>query len=243
MNISAAASFQIPNPQPVKTSTETAQPKKVEDLAIDEKRVNLTIEKLRSPIRTGITSKDLDDLEKFLEVSGTGSKYSGLPYQIECYRDVILWAKELRAGDMLRDMEGIYADFKKDLQSKWSSMAKNVIGFTIAEDGQLKVTSPPNTLTPKDEEILNSLLNETKGLQSLTLKHAITVIELVQLDKPQFEGKVKLGLSNFHTLIDYGLLLSKGALDLRSPDSWLDQLHKKSEQDPRVKKQGLHIEA
>ncbi|MNO68382.1 hypothetical protein D3C76_592110 [compost metagenome] len=242
MNVSAAASFQVPYPQTVKANTEKAQSKKVEGFVVDEKRVNLTIEKLRSPIKTGITSEDLDELEKFLEVSGTGSKYSGLRYEIKCHRDLILWAKELRAGDMLHDMEGIYANFKKDLQSKWPGMAKNVIGFTIAEDGRLKVTSPPNTLTPKEEEILNSLLNKTKGLQALTLKHAIAVIELVQLDKPQFEGKVKLDLSNFHTLIDYGLLLSKGALDLRSPDSWLDQLHKKSDQDPSVKKQGLHIE-
>ncbi len=74
---------------------------------------------------------------------------------------------------------------------------------------------------------MNTLLNEAKGLQPLTLKHAKAVIELTQLDKPQFEGKVKLDLSNFHKMIDYGLLLNKGALDLESPDSWLDQLHKR----------------
>jgi hypothetical protein len=116
------------------------------------------------------------------------------------------------------------------------------MGFTVAEDGQLKVTSPPDTLTARDEEILNTLLNETKGLQPLTLKHAKAVIELIQLDKPQFEGKVKLDLSNFHKMIDYGLLLNKGALDLESSDSWLDQLHKKADKNPIEKKQGLHIE-
>jgi hypothetical protein len=54
---------------------------------------------------------------------------------------------------------------------------------------------------------------------------------------------VKLDLSNFHKMIDYGLLLNKGALDLGRADSWLDQLHKKAEKDPIEKKQGLHIEA
>lgn len=112
------------------------------------------------------------------------------------------------------------------------------MGFTVTEDGQLKVTSPPNTLTARDEEILNALLNEAKGLQSLTLKHAKTVIELVKRDKPQFEGKVKLDLSNFHKMIDYGLLLNKGALDLRSTDSWLDQLHKNAEKYPFEKGRG-----
>ncbi|MNF05800.1 hypothetical protein D3C80_2056180 [compost metagenome] len=54
---------------------------------------------------------------------------------------------------------------------------------------------------------------------------------------------MKLDLSNFHKMIDYGLLLNKGALDLSSTDSWLDQLHKKAEKEPSERKQGLHIEA
>jgi len=86
-------------------------------------------------------------------------------------------------------------------------------------------------------------LNEAKDLQSLTLKHAKAVIELVKRDKPQFEDKVKLDLSNFHKMIDYGLLLNKGALDLGRENSWLDQLLKKAEKEPGEKRQGLHIEA
>ena len=244
MNVSAAASFQVPYPQTLKANTEKAQPEKV-DIPVMNDRLRLTIEKLRAPKSEArnLSSEKLNEVDEFLNALEPFNEFNDLPPLIKSFRHSMIRHHEFQANLMLKKMEGIYSDFKKDLQSKWPGLANNVMGFTVAEDGQLKVTSSPNTLTARDEEILNTLLNEAKGLQPLTLKHAKTVIELIQLDKPQFEGKVKLDLSNFHKMIDYGLLLSKGALDLRSPDSWLDQLHKKSEQDPSVKKQGLHIEA
>lgn len=243
MNIGAAAWYQIPYPRAAEAKVEVDQLKRFEGPMIDEKRVKSTIDKLLTPLQTDMTNEDLDEVEKFLDVVHPDLEYMGLRKEIKSFRAVILWAKEARAGDMLRDMEGIYSNFKRDLQSQWSGLAHHVMGFTVAEDGQLKVTSPPNTLNARDEEILNGLLNEAKGLQSLTLRHAKAVIELVELDKPQFEGKVKLDLSNFHKLIDYGLLLNKGALDLSSPDSWLDQLHKKSGGHPDETRQRLHVEA
>ncbi|MGF6161077.1 hypothetical protein ABIE16_000342 [Pseudomonas sp. 2725] len=243
MNVSDAAYFRFSYPQAMRVNTENAPEKQVDGSVINEQRVWSTIEKLRSPSQRGITSENLDELEEFLSVTDPDKKLGELRHEIKGFRGVILWGNECRAGLMLREMEGIYSDFKKDLQSKWSGLANKPMGFTVTEDGQLKVTSPPNTLTARDEEILNALLNEAKGLQSLTLKHAKTVIELVKRDKPQFEGKVKLDLSNFHKMVDYGLLLNKGALDLRNSDSWLDQLHKKAEKDPIEKKTGLHIEA
>jgi len=244
MNVSDAAYFRFSYPQAMRVNTENAQPEKqVEGSVINEQRVWSTIEKLRSPSQRDITSENLDELEDFLSVTDPDERLGGLRHEIKGFRALLLWGNELRAGDILREMEGIYSDFKKDLQSKWSGLANKPMGFTVTEDGQLKVTSPPNTLTAREEQILNALLNEAKGLQSLTLKHAETVIELVKRDKPQFEGKVKLDLGNFHKMIDYGLLLNKGALDLGRADSWLDQLHKKAEKDPIEKKQGLHIEA
>ncbi len=242
MNIGAEW-YQIPYPNAAVAKAEVDKLDKPEGLVIDENRVKSTIDKLLTPLQKNMTNDDLDEVEKFLDVISPNGNYMGLRTEVKGFRAVILWGNELRAGDMLREMEGIYSDFKKDLQSKWSGLANKPMGFTVTEDGQLKVTSPPNTLTARDEEILNALLNEAKGLQSLTLKHAKTVIELVKRDKPQFEGKVKLDLSNFHKMIDYGLLLNKGALDLRSTDSWLDQLHKNAEKYPFEKRQGLHIEA
>ncbi|MGF6087639.1 hypothetical protein [Pseudomonas sp. 18173] len=242
MNIGPAW-YQIPRPQAVQAKAEVDKLEKFEGLIIDEKRVKSTIDKLLTPLQGGMTNEDLDEVEKFLDVVHPDREYMDLRSEIKSFRAVIQWANELRAGDMLREMEKIYSVFKNDLQNKWSGLANKPMGFTVAEDGQLKVTSPPNTLTARDEEILNALLNEAKGLQSLTVKHAKTVIELVKRDKPQFEGKVKLDLSNFHKMVDYGLLLNKGALDLRNSDSWLDQLHKKAEKDPIEKKTGLHIEA
>jgi hypothetical protein len=121
-------------------------------------------------------------------------------------------------------------------------LADKAFGYTVAEDGQLQVTAPPNMLTAWEQDTLNTLLNQRKDLQSLSFNHAKAVIELVQLDKKQFEGKVTLDLTNFHKMIDYGLLLNKGALDLRSTDSWLDQLYKKAKEEPIEKKQGLHIQ-
>jgi hypothetical protein len=53
---------------------------------------------------------------------------------------------------------------------------------------------------------------------------------------------VKLDLTNFHKMIDYGLLLNNGALQVQYAGSWLDQLHKNAEKDPIEKNQGLHIE-
>lgn len=156
---------------------------------------------------------------------------------------MILWSNDLRAADTLKDIEGIYSDFKKDLQSKWPGLADKVFGFTVAENGQLQVTSPPNGLDDFDKKILNTLLNETKDLQSLTLKHAKAVMELVQLDKEQFAGKLIVDLTNFHKIIDYGLLLNKGALQLEKTDSWLKQLHTYAEMTKVGEKQGLHIEA
>jgi hypothetical protein len=191
---------------------------------------------------TGISTADLDELDIFLETPGLGPGYVELLNRIKSVRYTILWAKELRAADTLHTMVGVYTDFKRDLHSKWPKLADKVFGFTVAEDGRLQVTAPPNTLDAREEQTLNTLLNKTKDLQSLTLKHAKAVIELVQLDKQQFEGKVKLDLTNFHKMVDYGLLLNKGALQLRSANSWLDQLHKNAEKDPTDKKLGLHIE-
>jgi hypothetical protein len=242
MNIGAEW-YQIPYPNAAVAKAEVDKLDKPEGLVIDENRVKSTIDKLLTPLQKNMTNEDLDEVEKFLDVVSPNGDYMCLRTEIKGFRAVILWGNELRAGDMLREMEKIYSVFKNDLQSKWSGLAPNVMGFTVAEDGQLKVTSPPNTLTARDEEILNTLLNETKGLQSLTLKHAKTVIELVKMDKPQFEGRVKLDLSNFHKMIDYGLLLNKGALDLGRENSWLDQLLKKAEKEPDEKRQGLHIEA
>lgn len=244
MNVNTAASFQVPYPQTVKANTEKTQLDKVEIPVMDD-RLRLTIEKLRAPqgVPRNLSSEKLNEVDEFLNALEPQNEFTDLPRLVKSFRYSMIRHHEFQAGLVLKNMEGVYSDFKKDLQSKWSGLANNVMGFTVAEDGQLKVTSPPNTLTAKDEEILNTLLNEAKGLQSLTLKHVKAVIELVQLDKPQFEGKVKLDLSNFHKLIDYGLLLNKGALDLGRSDSWLDQLHKKSEKDPNEKRQGLHIEA
>ncbi|MDF9774779.1 hypothetical protein [Pseudomonas baetica] len=244
MNISAAASFQIPYPQTVKTNTENALPEKVDIPAMDD-RLRLTIEKLRAPRSEArnLSSEKLNEVEAFLNALEPYNEFTDLPPLIKSFRYSMIRHHEFQANLMLKKMEGVYSDFKKDLQSKWPGLANNVMGFTVAEDGQLKVTSPPNTLTAKDEDVLNTLLNKAKDLQPLTLKHAKTVIELIQLDKPQFEGKVNLDLSNFHKMIDYGLLLNKGALNLGSSDSWLDQLHKKAEKEPGERKQGLHIEA
>ncbi|MGE8154766.1 hypothetical protein ACQKP5_26415 [Pseudomonas vancouverensis] len=243
MNVRAATSFQISYPQAVKVNAELAKPEKVEGPVVDEKKARLTIDMLmgRAP-PTAITNEDLDEVETFLETNPRGPNDAGLSIRIQWDRQLILLGKEIQAGIALREMEDLYANFKQNLQSQWSGLAHLATGFTVSEDGQLKVTSPPNTLTARDEEILTALLNETKGLQPLTLKHAKLVIEMVKLDKPQFEGKVTLDLSNFHKLIDYGLLLNKGALDLSSSDSWLDQLHKKSQTDPDQKRQRLHIE-
>ena len=244
MNVSAAASFQVPYPQTLKANTETAQPEKVEGPVVNEQRGRFLIDKIMGRgEQKGYTFEDLKEVEAFLETNDRGPDDCGLYFRMKRARNGFLLGKEIQAGIKLREMEEIYSDFKKDLQNKWSGLANKPMGFTVAEDGQLKVTSPPDTLTARDEEILNTLLNETKGLQTLTLKHAKLVIELVQMDKPQFEGKVNLDLRNFHKMIDYGLLLNKGALDLRNSDSWLDQLHKKAEKEPSEKKQGLHIEA
>lgn len=243
MNVSAAASFQVPYPQTLKANTEKAQPEK-DDIPVMDDRLRLTIEKLRAPRSEArnLSSEKLNEVEEFLNALESISGFYDLPPLIKSFRHSMIRHHEFQANLVLKRMEGVYSDFKKDLQSKWSGLAHDVMGFTVAEDGQLKVTSPPDTLTARDEEILNTLLNEAKGLQPLTLKHAKTVIELIRLDKPQFEGKVKLDLSNFHKMIDYGLLLNRGALDLRNSDSWLDQLHKKAEKNPIEKKPGLHIE-
>lgn len=244
MNVSAAASFQVPYPQTVKANTEKAQPEKV-DIPVMNDRLRLTIEKLRAPQSEArnLSSEKLNEVDEFLNALEPHNEFTDLPPRIKSYRHSMIRHHEFYANLTLKKMEGVYSDFKKDLQSKWSGLANNVMGFTVAEDGQLKVTSPPDTLTARDEEILNTLLNETKGLQTLTLKHAKFVIELVQMDKPQFEGKVNLDLRNFHKMIDYGLLLNEGALDLRNSNSWLDQLHKNAEKYPFEKRQGLHIEA
>ncbi|KAB0491261.1 hypothetical protein [Pseudomonas vancouverensis] len=243
MNVTGAISLQIAFSQVAKTFLETPKSDKVEIPGVDEKRAMLAIDILmRRSEQKGITSEDVDALDAFLEANNLTPDDFGVGMQLKRTKGYFLLGKEIQAGIALREMEDLYANFKQNLQSQWSGLAHLATGFTVSEDGQLKVTSPPNTLTARDEEILTALLNETKGLQPLTLKHAKLVIEMVQLDKPQFEGKVTLDLSNFHKLIDYGLLLNKGALDLSSSDSWLDQLHKKSETDPDQKRQRLHIE-
>ena len=122
-------------------------------------------------------------------------------------------------------------------------MAAKPFGYTVADNGQLQVTAPPNVLTDWEKDTLNILLNKRKDLQSLTFNHAKAVVELVELDKKQFEGKVTLDLNNFHKMIDYGLLFKRSALELTSTDSWLDQLRKKARQEPIERTQGLHIEA
>jgi hypothetical protein len=244
MNISSAASFQTPYPQIAKASMEKNLTEKIEGPVIDEGRVMLTIEKLMHPtVIIEITIEELDELDEFLKtpenlhsVRLDNDRKNAVRFG--CFR-----SKEFHAGETLRKMEGIYSEFKQDLRSKWPDLADKVTGFTVDEDGRLKVTSPPNTLDTKEEEIMNTLLNGTKDLQSLTLKHAKVVIELVQMDKQQFEGKVKVTLSNFHKLIDYGFLLIKGALHMGKTDSWLDQLNKSANIEQHEKKQGLHIEA
>jgi hypothetical protein len=241
MNINTAASFQMPCPKRVKAGTEQNQPDSVEKPVIEE-RVRLAIEKLQAPAVTGLTMDDLEAVEDFIEKSPLGAGYVGLYTRIDSFRFTILWAKECRAADALKTIDGIYTDFKANLHSLWPKLADKAFGYTVAEDGQLQVTAPPNMLTAWEQDTLNTLLNQRKDLQSLSFNHAKAVIELVQLDKKQFEGKVTLDLTNFHRLIDYGLLLNKGALDLRSTDSWLDQLYKKAKEEPIEKKQGLHIQ-
>lgn len=244
MNVSSAASFQMSYSQTMKANTEKHQVEKIERPVVNEKRVWTTIEKLLDPGElTGITIDHLDELEEFLETVEHHINLPRLDRAKNTARFMFILSKEFHAGETLRKMDGIYSDFKQDLRSKWPGLADKVTGFTVAEDGRLQVTSPPNTLDAFDEEILNTLLNGTKDLQSLTLEHAKAVIELVQMDKQQFEGKVKVDLTNFHKLIDYGLLLNKGALQLGKTDSWLDQLHKNADMEPRENKQGFHIEA
>lgn len=231
MNINAAASTQMPNPKAVKAITEQNPPDEVEKPVIEE-RVRLAIEKLQAPAVTGLTMDDLEAVEDFIEKSPLGAGYVGLYTRIDCFRFTILWAKESRAADALKEIDAIYSDFKADLHSKWPQLAAKSFGYTVADNGQLQVTAPPNVLKDWEKDTLNILLNKRKDLQSLTFKHAKAVIELVELDKKQFEGKVKLDLTNFHKMIDYGLLLKKSALDLTSTDSWLDQLRKKARQEP-----------
>lgn len=230
MNINAAASTQMPNPKMVKAITEQNPPDEVEKPVIEE-RVRLAIEKLQAPAVTGLTMDDLEAVEDFIEKSPLGAGYVGLYTRIDCFRFTILWAKESRAADALKEIDAIYSDFKADLHSKWPQLAAKPFGYTVADNGQLQVTAPPNVLKDWEKDTLNILLNKRKDLQSLTFKHAKAVIELVELDKKQFEGKVKLDLTNFHKMIDYGLLLKKSALDLTSTDSWLDQLRKKARQE------------
>ncbi|MEJ5061388.1 MULTISPECIES: hypothetical protein [unclassified Pseudomonas] len=243
MNINAAASFQITPLQPLKANTEKHQLEKVESREINEGRARLTIEKLMAPQRMGISIDDLDELDEFLKTTSLGPGSGDLSYRMENFRDTILRGNEFRAAETLRTMERVYSDFKQDLHSKWPALADKVFGFTVSEDGRLQVTSPLNTLDAREKETLDTLLNDYKNLQFLTLKHAKAVIELVQQDKQQFEGKVKLDVTNFHKMIDYGLLLNKGALQVQYAGSWLDQLHKNAEKDPIEKNQGLHIEA
>ena len=242
MNINAAASTQMPNPKMVKATTEQNPTDEAEKPLID-KKVRLAIEKLQAPTITGLTMDDLDAVEAFIDTSPLGAGYVGLYSRIDSFRFTILWAKESRAADALKEIDAIYSDFKADLHSKWPQLAAKPFGYTVADNGQLQVTAPPNVLTDWEKDTLNILLNKRKDLQSLTFKHAKAVIELVELDKKQFEGKVKLDLTNFHKMIDYGLLLKKSALDLTSTDSWLDQLRKKARQEPIERTQGLHIEA
>ncbi|UWF48044.1 hypothetical protein NYP20_22445 [Pseudomonas sp. N3-W] len=243
MNISSAASFQTPYPQIAKASMEKNLTEKIEGPVIDEGRVMLTIEKLRAEWKLHINIEDLDELEEFLKKPDLDKKFDSLHSEIKSFKSLMIWGKEARAGDMLLDMEVMYSELKQNLRNKWSVLADKVTGFTLGEDGLLKVTSPPNTLDEWESNILNALLNENKALVSVTLKHATTVIELVQLDKKQFADKVTLNLGNFHKFIDYGLLLNKGALSLHAPDSWLDQLHKNADMEQREKKQGFHVEA
>jgi hypothetical protein len=219
-------------------NTEKNQPEQTESPVITEK-MWLTIDKIRAPQFEEISNDDLDELVAYFR---SPNRTTGLPelwYRIDSnIRDA-----EFNAAQTLSTMEGIYSDFKKDLQRTWPNLADKTFGFTMADDGRLQVTAPPNTLNAWEEETLNTLLNEIKDLQSLTLKHAKTVIELVRIDREYFEGTLNVNLTNFHKMIDYGLVLNKGALELRSPDSWLDQLYKNAEKDPFEKKQGLHIEA
>lgn len=239
MNISPAATVQIPYQQTVKTNTEKNESGEIESPVKEERRVRSTIEILRDMPATDMTE---DEIQVLLNTPVPGGYYIRPWSLADIYNFAVLESKKFHAAEKLKQMEGIFSDFKKELNSNWPKLAEKTFGFTVADSGRLQVTAPPNTLAPWEEETLNTLLNGTKDLQLLTLQHTKAVIEVVQLDQREFRGKMKLDMSNFHKMIDYGLLLNKGALELGKTDSWLDQLHKNAEKDQTEKKQGLHIE-
>ncbi|WP_460054520.1 hypothetical protein [Pseudomonas sp. S2_D06] len=80
MNVSAAASFQVPYPQTLKANTEKAQPEKF-DISVMDDRLRLTIEKLRAPqgVARNLSSEKLNEVDDFLNSLESLSGFYDLP--------------------------------------------------------------------------------------------------------------------------------------------------------------------
>ena len=134
MNVSDAAYFQVPYPQTVKANTEKSQLEKV-DIPVMDDRIRLTIEKLRAPRSEprNLSSEKLNEVEDFLNTLESLNGFYDLPPQIKSFRYSMIRHHEFQANLMLKKMEGIYSDFKKDLQNKWSGLAHNLSLIHISE--------------------------------------------------------------------------------------------------------------
>ena len=161
----------------------------------------------------------------------------------EIYEQGLLNAQNAYAQSLVDKMQGVYDEFREELKAAYPELSKKVFGFTVSAGGDLQVTAPPNVLNKEEQALLNGLLNKAKDLKALTIEHSKAVIEWVKLDKEKFKPVIDLDLSNVHGMINYGLLLNKGASHLEMVGSWLDQMSNNAKREEQEKSGSIDTRA
>jgi hypothetical protein len=107
------------------------------------------------------------------------------------------------------------------LESTYPDLAKKGFSFTLGPDANLKIINYPNALTEAERSTVTELLNGLEDLREKIWAHAKNVM-IAQHDHETFGPTRDIGLHNFHEIIDYHKVLSKGVDGMQG--EWVQQV-------------------
>lgn len=115
-----------------------------------------------------------------------------------------------------------YTQFKDFLADAHPDIAKQSFGFTLGPDGNLKVINYSDALTQAECSTVNELMNNFQDLRIAIRHQAKDIMILSDHDHATFGSPRNISLENFHEIIDYHQILSRGKYGMQ--EEWIRQV-------------------
>lgn len=129
---------------------------------------------------------------------------------IECNAESLKLAHlAIDASFELMDISRQYREFYERVEDLRPDITSKGFGFTLDEDGKIKILDSGQQLSDADKSWLTEEINAFKDIRLHVNKHATLLMELVEIDTEKFGREYKLNARNFQSTIDYRDILNE----------------------------------